>query len=609
MKICWPPLWALAYSQAMKQFIKNVFATAIGLFLGSCLLLLIMPVVIAVIVKMAQGGGEPIEDKSIFRLKLHGRLVEKSHPLDFDVFSRSFFSDEDRGSGLYELTQALALAKKDPRIKGLYLELGDLQAGWASVTALRRAIEDFATSKKFVYAYAEVLSERTFFLATAAEKVILQPNGDLEFNGLAISEPFFKGLLEKLDIQMRIFRVGKFKAAIEPFILEKMSEENRQQNQALVDDMWKVAVAGFTQSKKLTAESLNQIADRLEVTSADDALERGLVTDLLFEDEVLDMMAEKTVGKDEDPKFVTTGQLLREDKTRMKSEKTKIAVIFAEGEIRSGTGDLDTIGSDSFVEDLDEARKDENVKAIVVRINSPGGDALASDVIWRELAITDQEIPVVASLSDVAASGGYYMAVGARHIVAEQSTITGSIGVFGVLFDTEKFFHNKLGVNFDRVVSHSYSDIGNSNRVMSDFEKQKIQRGVTHVYDRFVNVVRDGRKLPEQSDSGLFAEGRVWSGKRALDLKLVDEIGGLDTAVRKAAELAQLKSYVLDLYPREEEPIQRMLEMFAGEAVRVALRGTILGEAMISRVAAKAQPGFFSKSGIYARLPYDIHVQ
>ncbi len=593
----------------MKQFIKNVFATAIGLFLGSCLLFLIMPVVIALALKVAQGGGEAVEDKSILRLKLHGRLVEKAHPLNLDIFSRSFFSKDDRGAGLYELIRALSLAKNDSRIKGLYLELGDLQAGWASISALRRAIEDFASSKKFVYAYAEVMSERTFFLATAAEKVILQPNGDLEFNGLAISEPFFKGFLDKLDIQMRIFRVGKFKAAVEPFILEKMSEENRQQNQALVDDMWKAALAGFSKSKKLKVDNLNQIASRLEVTSANEALEKGLVSDLLFEDEVLDRMAEKTVGKNEDPKFVTAGQLLRNDQIKMKTGKAKIAVIFAEGEIRGGSGDLDTIGSDSFVEDLDEARKDEDVKAVVVRINSPGGDALASDVIWRELAITDQEIPVVASLSDVAASGGYYMAVGARHIVAEQSTITGSIGVFGVLFDTEKFFHNKLGVNFDRVVSHPFADIGNSNRAMSDFEKQKIQRGVSHVYNRFVSVVRESRKLPAQSDAGLFAEGRVWSGARALELQLVDEIGGLDTAIRKAAELAQLKTYELDLYPRDEDTFQRMLEMFTGEAVRLALQGTILGGALNQNLPANGHGiGFPYKSGIYARLPYDIQI-
>lgn len=588
----------------MKQFLKKMFATAIGMFFGTVLSFLILPILIIAIFKAMHGGVEPIEDKSVLHLFLHGRLVEKARPLDFDLFSRMPLSEDERGIGLYELTTALNLAKKDPRIQGVFLELGDLDAGWASATTLREAILDLTKSGKFVYSYGERFDERTYFLARAAQQVYLQPNGEIEFNGLAVSEAFLKGLFQKLEIEPRIFRVGKFKAAVEPLLLEKMSEENRLQNQMLVNDIWNATLPAFRKPGKLEDQDLNRIASQLEVNSADEAEAAGFVDELAYRDEVMDMLAEKTVGADEEVRFVTPGQLLRGSQHLRPHASDKIAVLFADGEIVAGSGDFQKIGSDSFVEDLEEARSDKDVKAIVIRINSPGGDALASDVIWRELARTDQEIPVIASMGDVAASGGYYIAAGARHIFAEASTITGSIGVFGVMFDSQRFFRNKLGVNFDRVVTHPYADIGDSNRAMTEFEKKKIQESVERVYGRFISVVRERRKLPETQDPATFAEGRVWSGTSALQHHLVDQIGGLADAVQKAAEIAKIKKYHLDIYPRQEEPFRRLLELISGETIEAMFKGT-----MMQDVKATVLSPAPMKAGVYARMPFDLRIK
>ncbi len=586
----------------MRQFFKQIAASAVGMFLGSLAALLTLPIFFAVVFKVSQTGLAPIEDKSVLHLDLHGRLVEKARPLDFDFLSRSPFSEDERGTGLYELIRALELAKADPRVKGLFLQLREFEAGWASIEALRRAIKDFASGGKFVYAYGERMDEASYYLATAAERVFLQPQGDLELNGLAVREAFLKGLFQKLEMQPRIFRAGKFKAAVEPLLFEKMSEENRQQNQTLVDDLWAVAREAFRRPGKLDDDAVDRAAAGLEVNSAQDALDKGLVHQLAYEDEVLDLLAERTVGAGQDPRYATPGQLLREPR-KPASAQNRIAVIFAEGEIVPGSGDRRSIGSKAFVEALDEARSDEKVKAIVVRINSPGGDALASDVIWRELSVADKDLPVVASMGDVAASGGYYMAAGARYIFAEAGTLTGSVGVFGVLFDTEDFFRNKLGVSFDRVVSHPYADIGNSNREMTEFEREKIQSGVERVYGRFVDVVRESRKLGEGSDPATFAEGRVWSGLRAKELKLVDEIGGLGSAVKKAAELAGVSDYSLDLYPRDKDPVKQLVQMLSGETARALVKGTPFEGA---RERLSTVP---FKPGIYARLPFDLKIR
>ena len=592
----------------MKQFFKNIFTTAIGVVVGTVLTFIIVPFVLMALVKGSQSAKhEAIAKHSVLHLRMRGQLVDKHRPMDFDLFgARSIFS-EDKKMGLYELNKAIDIAKTDKRIDGIYLEIRDLDAGWASVTALRRHLDEFAKSGKWIYAYSERMDEMGYYLASSATETYLQPNGEIEFNGLGVSSPFLKGLLGKLEIEPRIFRVGKFKAAIEPLILDKMSDENREQNRVLLEDVWSEVRETLANTAKIEPAKIDLIAHDLTVSSADSAVKAGLLKGVLFEDAVEEKLKLKTVGKDEDLELVGPMHLLRDTKGSQKKSSNKIAVIFAEGEIGAGLGGRDDIGSESFRQDVIDAKDDDDVAAIVVRVNSPGGDALASDVIWRELRITDEELPVVISMGDVAASGGYYMAAAGRYVFAEPTTITGSIGVFGMMFGTEKLFKNKAGVNFDRVVTHPHADIGDSNRPMEKMESEKIQAEVERVYKRFLDVVAEGRGYEKRSDLEAIAEGRVWSGKRAKEIGLVDELGGLDQAIAKAAEFAEVGTdYQVEVFPEEKDTLNSLIERFAGDSVATSIR-SFIGPENFSRVKALAKQPF--KNGIFARLPYDLKIK
>lgn len=595
----------------MKQFFKRIFATAIGVIIGSLITFFVVPLVVIFVVKGAQRAkSETIVKHSILHLRLDGQIVDKHQPMELDLLgARSIFS-EDRTMGLYELNKAIDAAKSDKRFDGIYLELRDFQAGWATMTALRRHLAEFAKSGKWVYAYSERIDEKGAYLASAATETYMQPSGDFEFNGLAVNEAFLKGLFSKVEVEPRIFRVGKFKAAVEPLILDKMSDENREQNRVLLEDIWSEVRTTLSSSDKLAPEKVDEIAKDLKVASADDAIKQGLLKAVNFEDAVEEKMKLKTVGKDEDLELVSPGRLNR-DIGKSKPAKHKIAVIFAEGEINGGVGGRADIGSETFRQDVLDAKDDDDVSALVVRVNSPGGDALASDVIWRELRITDDEMPVVISMGDVAASGGYYMSAAGRYVFAEPTTITGSIGVFGMMFNTEKFFKSKAGVNWDRVVSHPYADIGNSNRPMSPFEADKIQGEVERVYKRFLDVVNEGRGYERRSDLEAIAEGRVWSGKRAKDLGLVDELGGLDDAIKKAAEFADLgDDYSVEVFPEEKDPLTSLFSRFAGESASLAVRSmarSVFGADTVAAFEALPKPTF--KNGIFARLPFDLNIK
>lgn len=620
----------------MKSFFKNILSTVIGMLIASTVSLVIIAALIAVIVQTSMhGSSATIEKDSILHFRLRGQIVEKHRPLDFELFgSRSIFK-EDRTVGLWELTRAVEAAKTDSRIDGIYLELRGFDAGWATLTALHDKILEFRKTGKWVYAYADHYSDKAYYLATSANKIFIQPNGELDFAGLSMSEPFVKGLLDKLDVEARVFRVGKFKAAVEPLILEKMSPENRKQNDELLGDTWAQIRKATALNQKIDEKRVDEIAANLLAVSATDAKKVGLVTDTMFEDELEATLKDMTIfknkkpsdkdkdkdkdkdDKDDDLRFVSAGQLLHDSRTEatLKGKgKKKIAVIFAEGEIGAGEGGRDSIGSETFREDLMDAREDEDVAAIVVRINSPGGDALASDVIWREIMVTDEQVPVVISMGDVAASGGYYMAAGGRYVFAEPTTITGSIGVFGLMFNTEKFFKNKVAVRFDRVVTHPYADLGDSNRVMTPFEANQIQSEVNRTYKRFLDVVQEGRGYEKRSDLESIAEGRVWSGTRALEIGLVDELGGLDQAFKKAADFAEIKDYQVEIFPRDSDPFVSFLERFSGDSIESSLGPTMARTftklRFFDSVIDRASLGpLMAKPGVYTRMIKDVNIK
>jgi protease-4 len=595
----------------MRSFMKNFFSSALGAMVGVGLAFFGLVIVVPMVISMVLAGphhekNEGIEKNSILHLDIRGQITEKRHSMNFEIFGEHSIFNEDHALGLYELNKAIDSAKSDKRISGIYLEIHSFDGGWASLTSLRRHIEEFAKSGKWVYAYSDNMDEKGYYLASAANHIFMEPYGELEFNGLVVQEMFLKGLLDKLEVQPEVFRVGRFKAAIEPLVRDQMSNENREQNEALIGDIWGEVRKAAASVAKVDEARVDQMAAKLEIVSAEAAKNAKLIEGTLFQDELEDKLRDATVGADYELELVTPGQLLRENKERKHSGK-KIAVIFAEGEIHAGESGQDSIGSEGLRDDIEEAKADDDVAAIVLRVNSPGGDALASDVIWREVRTSDDELPIVVSMGDVAASGGYYIAAAGRYIFAEPTTITGSIGVFGILFNSEKFFKDKAGVRFDSAMTHPYADIGTMARSVKPFESQVIQGQVERTYKRFLDVVQDGRGYEERKDLENIAEGRVWSGLRAKELGLVDELGGLEQAIAKAAEFAEIKDkdYRIEIYPAEVDPLKHLIERFTEQTAAKILGPSLVKARDLSQTALGP---LTAKPGVYTRLPFDFKI-
>ncbi len=544
----------------MKSFFKSMFASMLGIMFGVVCAFIILPIVLALIFgNMNFSARQSIEAKSVLHVLLDGNIVDSAPSVDW------LFNDSGPRIRLQRLIKAIRNAREDSRIVGVVVDIRNPSMGWASATAIRRELIAFKESKKFVYAYADRLNEMGFYLTSGAEKTYMQPNGDVELDGLATESPFLRGLFAKLEVKPVVFRVGKFKAAVEPFLLDKMSAENREQSSVLLGDIWSEARKGIAERAKISPDKLDEWMSDLSINSVDAAKKAGLITDAVFADE-FDTLIRTTAGWiDEDElNYVSTSQMASETPKKKSKEKRKIALLVAEGEIVKGEGGRNQVGDDTYMQSLYDIREDDDVAAVVVRINSPGGDALASDILWREITILDEKRPVVASMGDVAASGGYYMAAGARHIVAEPTTITGSIGVFGLMFNAESLFRNKLGVLFDRVSTHKHSDFGSPTRTLDEKEAASIQSAVERTYRRFIGVVAESRGFEKIDAVEKIAEGRVWSGKRAVELGLVDELGGLDRAISKAAEIAGLADgYDVEVYPKSVDHLSKLIEQFS----------------------------------------------
>lgn len=539
------------------NFWKAVLANITGYILGSILIGLLSFAIIASIIAALGGGDEEspqVEKNSVLKIELDGVLRERSSKNPLSELDLPGPLAAEKSTGLNDILHNIRKATSDENIQGIYLNLSPTVSGWAALESIREALLEFKKSGKFIYSYGEVYSEGSYYLASTADSIFIFPHGYMEWNGLGTTPMFFKGALAKLEVEPIIFRVGTFKSAIEPFINDKMSDANREQVTAFLGDMWNHYVSKVSESRKLSTEELNRLANNLLIDDAESAVNSKLVDATAFEDQVFDHIRTR-LGFEKDKKvtLVNMGSYTkRSDKDagiKRSESKDKIAVIYAEGDINSGKSSDESIGSETIVKAFRDARKDSSIKAVVFRVNSPGGSALASDVMWREVMLTRAVKPVVASYGNVAASGGYYITAACDKIVAQPNTITGSIGVFGMLINTQKMFNNKLGVTFDRVTTNTYADLGNPNRSMSDFEKNKIQDGVNKIYRDFTRVVKDGRKFPDVDANGdqipdavdSIAQGRVWSGIKAKELGLVDELGGIEKALEIAAELAGIK--------------------------------------------------------------------
>lgn len=594
--------------RAMSQFFKFLFASCLGTFLA---LLLLFFVAIGSITSLASKGLEKakaeVKPNTVLELSLDNLVPEKTNNIPISPFEL----EQKDVLGLHDIIRAIRKAKEDPDIKGIYLNKATPIMGWASHNALREALADFRASGKFVVAYAHLYTQGGYYLASVADEVLINPIGGVDFRGLSSTILFFKGMLDKLDVQMRIFYAGKFKSATEPFRLDKMSPENRLQVREYVTALYNDMIADISASRNIPADTLRNIAENFDGRTAEGALNRRLVDRLAYEDEALERLKERMgLGKDDKLNRVKVEDYFdaRVKKIDFKS-KDKIAVVYAEGAIADGDkGDPGEILDGPYVKMLRRIRQDKAVKAIVLRINSPGGSVLASENILREVILCREAgKPVIVSMGDVAASGGYYIACQADSIFAENTTITGSIGVFGVIPILQNTMKNKLGITADTVRTQRYSAFGTPFFDFSPDENRLIQGQIDRIYADFLERVAKGRRMtPEQVHE--IAQGRVWIGQKAREIGLVDDLGSLDRALSAAAQRAGIEKYRVVEYPATKTPLEQILDKLMRQTdpddeVRAWMMRSDLGELYpMYRMLRDAR----KNQGIQARLPFEI---
>ncbi|CAN5436384.1 signal peptide peptidase SppA [soil metagenome] len=589
----------------MLQFLKYVLATVVGLLVFSFVGILML-IGVGAALSSSDDKKADVKENSVLKLNLDIPIEERSNENPFNGFGP--FSGPSDAIGLIELKQALKNAKEDNNIKGIYIQSESPSGGWASLEEVRNALIDFKQSKKFVYAYAEGMTEKGYYLASVADKIYLNPAGDLEWNGLNAELSFFKGTLEKLGVKPEIFKVGDFKSAVEPFVRDNMSDPNRLQVTSFLNSINNHMLVRVAQSRNLRVDSLKYYADKLVIQKPEDALRTKLITNIGYQDELesvirkqLNIEAKKKIN------YVLLSKYADRDKDEenVGSGADRIAVIIASGDIVSGKSSDRNIGSESIVEELRKARLDDKVKAIVLRVNSGGGSALASDVMFREVELAKKAKPVIGSMSDYAASGGYYMLMGCNKIVAEPNTITGSIGVFALLFNTETFFKDKLGVTYDRVKTNENADFPTGTHEMTPFQKQVMQKSTERIYAEFTSKAAAGRNLPVDSLRAI-AGGRVWTGTQGKAIGLVDQLGGLDDAIKLAAQSAKLKDgdYKLKYQPRKKPFVEQLMSSFGGdEEAKIQAQ---LGElAPYVKYLKKLK----TLEGIQMRLPFEMEIR
>jgi protease IV len=496
-----------------------------------------------------------VHDNTVLHMKLDGEIGDYTYA-NFNANSLQLH----KKFGLMEILDGLKMAKEDKHIKGIFLNCDNVDAGMATVKEIRDGLVDFQTSGKFILAYSENYDKKAYYLSSVADELYVFPTGMIDFLGLGAEIMFVKGALEKLEVQMQIIRGSnnKFKSAVEPLLYEQMSEESRLQTQTYLDALWLEMITAISTSRNITTDKLNEIADSVYIRQSGDAVEHQMADAVKYYDEVLALLAEKAgTEKGEEVTLLDFQQYAikktKQDRLLGKLENKNLAVIFAEGDIVDGEGDMGQIGGNSLAEQIREARADSTIRAVVLRINSPGGSALASDVIWREVVLTKAVKPVVVSMGDVAASGGYYIACAATHIFAQPNTITGSIGVFGIVPYTGDMFKNKLGITFDHVTTNDHAVLS-TNRLLTDSELSIFQEGVDLIYDDFISKVAEGRGLTKAEVDSL-GQGRVWAGSDAKKRGLIDDFGGIYEAIYYAAELAEIDRDAIKIkfFPEPEE--------------------------------------------------------
>lgn len=588
----------------MLQFFKYVLATLVGIFAFFVLSIFIL---VGIGSKLSSEEKVVVEDKSVLKLDLNKPIQEigVENPLA-DIGGP--FAGNENVTGLKDIIDALKSAQKDSKIKGIYLKAEGPAAGWATLEEIRNQLLEFKKSKKFVVAYGESYSEKGYYLASVADKIYLNPAGGMEWNGMSAEYSFYKGTFDKLEIKPEVFRVGSFKSAIEMFSRENMSDSSKKQSAELIGAIYGNFLKNVSASRGVSVDRLKNFADSLTIENPEAALKNKLVTNLGYWDEFETFIKKDlSIDADKNISYVGVEKYIKSDAAPEEGDfNNRVAVLVAEGEINSGEGSSESIGSDDFVKELKKIRDNDKIKAIVIRINSPGGSALASDVMWREIQLTAKKKPVIASMSDVAASGGYYMAMGCDKIIAQPNTITGSIGIFGLIFNVKDFMNNKLGVTFDAVKTSEHADWPTATRDMTEFEKSMIQKSVNEGYEKFTAKAAAGRKMPVEKLRSL-AQGRVWSGVEAKANGLVDELGGVDDAIKVAAKAAKLKDgdYRVRYYPEKKKPFEELLAKMMDDSEEKVMDKN-LGD-LSSYV--KMYKKLMNMGGTQTRMPFELVIR
>lgn len=591
----------------MKSFIKYTMATVVGIFLTMTLFTIISIISLAGMMA-TEGMSAPIKEKSILRLDLSGTLAERSESNPF----AAFMGEENKALSLEDALLALDKAAKNENIIGVYLEGGSMGANPGMAQELRQALVEFKESGKWVVAYGDSYGKTAYYLSSVADSVLLNPEGNVDFGGMASQIMFYKDVMEKVGVKMQVFKVGTYKSAVEPFICTEMSPANREQVTSYLFSIWTNMLKDVAASRNMEMGKLNSLADSLTMISeASVALNGGLVDKLCYMDEVKAILREKSGLEDEDDDlvFASVADVAKSETLDEKVDE-QVAVYYAYGEIvqSQGTGlgmsQEHQIVGEKMIKDLQDLREDDDVKAVVIRVNSPGGSAFASEQIWREVCLLKEKKPVVVSMGGMAASGGYYISCAANRIFAEPTTLTGSIGIFGMIPDMSELMTEKIGLKFDVVKTNEMSDIGTMARPFNEAESAQMQKMINRGYDLFTKRVADGRGMAQDSVK-LIAEGRVWTGEQGLNIGLVDELGNLDDAVAHAAELAEVEKFRAVPYPGADNPFEQLLNQTKGGYLDSELR-ELLGEgyAVYSLVR-----NVKDADRIQARMPFEMNIQ
>ena len=537
-----------------------------------------------------------VKDNSVLKIEFKDPVLDRTSENPFSDID--LLNSSTEGSVEFkDILDNIEKAKNDDKIKGIYLNFSSVNAGFSQIEEIRNKLLDFKESGKFIYSYADSYSQSAYYLASVSDKIALNPEGIIELKGLSAEIMFYKGLMDKLGIDAQIIRHGKFKGAVEPFMYNQMSNENREQIETLLNSISDYMIDGIaTEREGITSEEIHKMINNMYLSSARKCLESGIIDKIAYQDQILSDLEDKSEHE------ITLTDYMKVKNPKTSVSDNKIAIIYATGEINTGKGSYNTIGSETTVEAIREASEDENVKAIVLRVNSPGGSALASEIIWREINLAKQKKKVVVSMGDYAASGGYYIACNADKIFANNSTLTGSIGVFGIVPNTKNFLNEKLGVYIETVKTHKHSDIANGYRKLSNDELNVIQNSVEDIYETFITHVSEGRGIPVRKVDEI-GQGRVWSGTDALSIGLIDEIGGLEDAIASAADLSSLEDYRIITLPKKTDMFEEFIESFSAKQNIVLPDFLGISEKMINQLEF-----LNSKEKIQARIPFIMEV-